>query len=1013
MAANTFPLGELSTEHLIGRDQERAVLRAVIDMPEHLAIVYVLGKGGQGKTRLLQAIPTEIMADHTSAQSVTWVGIFDLYHADIHTNSGIERAIIRQLESLGHKRAFAEYHKARAQYDRFRQAGGFGEALETRRRELGALFVEGFNKLTEATRLILCFDTVEMVQYESDVVQQVCGLEYGGVEVREWLEKTIPQLRNVVVVIAGRVAEKPHLWRDLQGAFGKALGQAPLRLSPDTSADQIAQARHIEIRLGGLSESETLTYFADLAERNERIRGAMLEAASCVEIYALTQGQPLRIAFVSTLIAGQSALPGNLLADMAGQQTHVDRLLIEEIQRLNSDVEIVLPYLALARKGLNGKMLRRMLAGAPVNLNWTLHKCTRVLNYIKGLPFAKTRPNSDLVFLHDEMYRLMNEYVLAERPQDLAVVCQVMETYYDEAIEEAQKAETTAKTEASRTNQRRDWQQCATERLYYQLLADPRRGFAVYRTLSDNAILGHEVGYDMSLRDETLRFFETQSDRAQQQLARDSAVRWVKRFLEQANYLRALAVANAVLAYGKPPFQHTGRDLFGAALQLYRGEALAYLGQNQEAEESLTTALAALLDSEPHDEYETQDRLHMIGRARHDLGYVYVWQNRIDEAVIEYSTAMSPLRQSGYESRRADTERDLAYAYALQGRWTDAVNLCEESLHRFRRTGQRYGEALALNVYGIVMAENDHPHRARERSEDALRIFRELDDDRGIGLSCMALGRAYRKLGNDNAYLFKGEADRFFAQARDYVSEALTLFTSQVSEPPRRREALAELGRIYRDWADLYRRRAAARDMSLSDEDSAQVADLDAQAREYLEQFIAVADAAMPAEQADVYEDLAELYLNQEQWVEALAFTDRVEQSTLPICRIWPGQGLHECPIPKYWLLLGKANLVRARVAMTRSWPEAIEYLTLAFAYFEAYSSTAVQLQVTRDRIYRELMRLTPDQVRELQAYCEAAEAKYQIEETMLRRMMPEAIEAIALIRGEVSEHGGTTDTRH
>ncbi|HID29172.1 MAG TPA: hypothetical protein EYP19_04120, partial [Desulfobacterales bacterium] len=200
------PLGALRTKRLVGRTREREAIKAAIEAEDELRVIHIIGGGGIGKTRLLEAIPEEILLTCSNKDRCQWGGIFDLYHTDIHTNSGIEAAILRALDADG----FKEYREKRAEYEKLRRAGGDPKLLEELREELWKLFVKGFNEITAQTRVILCFDTVELIQYESDMVQEVCGIEYGGVEVREWLKTVIPQLKNAVVIFAGR--PKPQLW---------------------------------------------------------------------------------------------------------------------------------------------------------------------------------------------------------------------------------------------------------------------------------------------------------------------------------------------------------------------------------------------------------------------------------------------------------------------------------------------------------------------------------------------------------------------------------------------------------------------------------------------------------------------------------------------------------------------------------------------------------------------------------------------------------------------------------
>lgn len=102
-------LGALRTKRLIGRTREREAIRTAIEAEGEFRVLHIIGDGGMGKTRLLEAIPEEILPMCSNKDRCQWGGIFDLYHTDLHTNSGIEAAIIKALAPEG----FTEYRARR------------------------------------------------------------------------------------------------------------------------------------------------------------------------------------------------------------------------------------------------------------------------------------------------------------------------------------------------------------------------------------------------------------------------------------------------------------------------------------------------------------------------------------------------------------------------------------------------------------------------------------------------------------------------------------------------------------------------------------------------------------------------------------------------------------------------------------------------------------------------------------------------------------------------------------
>lgn len=994
MCPARLSLGPLRTERLIGRTHEREAIQAAIEAEGELRVIHLIAWGGMGKTRLLEAIEEEILPKCGEKERCRWSGIFDLYHVDIHTNSGLEQAIIKALAPKG----FREYRAKRREYERLRSAGGDPRRLEEMRSELAELFIEEFNKITSSIRVILCFDTMELIQYESDVVQEVCDIGLLGIEVRDWLLTVIPRLDNAVVILAGR--PKPELWDDLQRQFDAAFAE---RKSP---------ASQLPIQIGALSYEEVCDYFEDLTAQNSRIAQAALTKDDCHYIHEVTEGKPLRVAFISTLIATKGLPPQKLLPGLA--PATVDESLIREMLQLSDDMQIALPCVAWMRKGLDSRLLQQLLEGA-AGVQWGISKCGRLLNGLKILPFVKWRHGSRVIWLHDEMYDLMDRHVLSGggHAEDKAKVCRIAIEYYDNRIAAARG---------------RNRENLMVERLYYQLLASPMQGFNQYRTLSDEAIITHEVGFDMSLRDEVLRFFAQQGPRAAwERIARDSAVRWVERLMRMGNHEKALEVAKRIWRQDRPPLKPTEDDpYYKAAIQIYWNEVSLYLARSRKEIDIATKFLRASIEYlesyVPSDTYQSQNHARLLGWADNVLGYASARLRNYNRAVAEYATAVRWLKRSEFQVMVADAEKNWAFVYAMLGRFGDARNLCKSALERYRCRGMKWGEAMTLNVLGWVEVEDDNPHRARKRCQDALSIFTELDDQRGIGLTSITLGRALRKLGSQDTYLFTSDADDLLEEAEDRLQSAIAIFPRVIDEPLREVEALAEMGRIYRDWAYVYRRRGKP--------DAPEVQKLEKQAEDCLHGAARTAqDLDFLVEETDAYADLAELCYNRQAYSEVVEWVAQAEKLFPQECILTQRSPapLEQCPLPQYFLILGKCSLLRGDVSWEHAqqkeeaandeteriirgqlskesadlYRQAVEWWTIAFGYFEFYSPTATTLSLTVEQIYRKLMALSPTQLRSLQDHCHHVEETYGLGHTTLHPEFPKLIEAVTLLRGE------------
>jgi len=173
--------GRLRTSKLIGRKRECEMLQTAIEADGELRVVYVTAPAGVGKTRLLAEVP-RLREQCSNVEQTKILPLLDFYFTDVQSNSSLEERILSRLD----RGPFAPYLERRDEFERRRKDGWFESGIEEQRAELAELFIQGFNEFTKNTRVILRFDTLELVQYEPDEVQKVFGLEERGIEVRSW-----------------------------------------------------------------------------------------------------------------------------------------------------------------------------------------------------------------------------------------------------------------------------------------------------------------------------------------------------------------------------------------------------------------------------------------------------------------------------------------------------------------------------------------------------------------------------------------------------------------------------------------------------------------------------------------------------------------------------------------------------------------------------------------------------------------------------------------------------------
>ena len=167
---------------MVGREQELKRLQTHLLSRGESHFLYYWADGGLGKTRLLEELRQMVKEAGPGFYSTR---IIDLYQTDTHSTSDVERAIIDGLDPE-HK-YFVHYRQERAKYELLRERGTDPGVLEQRREKLSHLFIEGCREMAlEARKLVICFDTVELLQYESSVVEEIAGLETVDTRIKPW-----------------------------------------------------------------------------------------------------------------------------------------------------------------------------------------------------------------------------------------------------------------------------------------------------------------------------------------------------------------------------------------------------------------------------------------------------------------------------------------------------------------------------------------------------------------------------------------------------------------------------------------------------------------------------------------------------------------------------------------------------------------------------------------------------------------------------------------------------------
>ncbi|HRQ31832.1 MAG TPA: ATP-binding protein, partial [Anaerolineales bacterium] len=353
--------------------------------------VFFSGEYGIGKTRLLQRI-LEVEKKYDGAPA----RLIDLYHFDHHTPEGLARAVYKCFEKTENEHYFNPFITARRRLDEAR-AGGDSKAIHEWLQKLLDSCAEGVKKMSAEHGVLLLFDTAEQFVYPT-------GKRF--VPAWEWLKGWVGDLPRGAVFFAGRPA-------------ASALFQGfPLSTT---------------IPLGFFTLEESNAYLTAVANRwsQETSQSVSFAEDEVQKLHALSQGRPILLAiFLESRMRDSQAFK-----NLSEYQTETfEQKVIEYL--LNQPVlGETLKATGRARKGINLELLVKICG-------MSQRDAKTALDTLKEMSFAKTFPDDERVYLHDDMYDLLEKYVYGEVSDTVErqAAAQAIYIYYkEEAIKQKNK----------------------------------------------------------------------------------------------------------------------------------------------------------------------------------------------------------------------------------------------------------------------------------------------------------------------------------------------------------------------------------------------------------------------------------------------------------------------------------------------------------------------------------------------------------------------------------------------
>ena len=352
-----------------------------------------------------------------------------------------------------------------------------------------------------------------------------------------------------------------------------------------------------------------------------------------------------------------------------------------------------------------------------------------------------------------------------------------------------------------------------------------------------------------------------------------------------------------------------------------------------------------------------------LARARlfTSIGYQFRLGGLLAQATAQYVKAQAAFRKSkdhlkDYWDEYAMLLNNLAFAYAKQGRMVLARPLAHEALRINEEMGHEYSTGLALSTLASIAQMRGNYSSAVTYGEEALTLFRELEDAHGTVLAYLSIAKARRRMAKHE--LEKGrkleEARQRLEEARLSLNNALDIATRAElgSDLP---VLYAEQGRVYRELGHITTR--------LEGLDKGIV--YYHRSEEQLHLALKVKGWGK-IERADTLQDLAEVFFDIGDQKTAQEHLTQVEELIGPEYRIVPGEPESGKDLPReYFAPLGKVEMLRGQMSFEQGQlVKGLQHYILAYAYFVRFSPDAVEKDTMVEYLYNHLREAPVEQRR-------------------------------------------------
>lgn len=690
----------VSKEIFVGRGDELGVFGEMLSGKCREWVLYIPGGGGIGKTRLLQCM-RQVALETPGQKEILVTDLLDFYNTILQTDLGLLRAIVSQLGETH----FPLYKQAeedlREQQELEMDPVRYREEID---KVIGGFFGD-YENLCKDHRVVMFFDTCEEMRgVEEWFVNDFLG-EIGKIE-KKRRDECPDDAMNVflpatIIALAGR--EERERFLDLSN-----LGEGVKRIT-----------------LSILSVDEVKEYYQQDSEIVHT-----LDEKRLGQLYTRTGGHPLYVALSFDWLKNEVGSVDELLKtpEPFGAE------LVDWVRRLGVRKKLAILCMALAWRRMEITMLAKLVGITEKEVGVLILELSK-------FSFVKYREAGEYstIHLHDEMRRLVNEFVWPKEQESRAVVWQLQSqvlAWYEDAIGSAFLLEG---KEAPKDDRQRA---LLAEWLYYQCQVDLNGAMQHYENLFRTAVHRLDLAFCDLLNQEIMRFVEKLLPKQRDELLFRQALTDFRR----DKYPKASNIWNSLLAAGRQDLLHATTLMLLVELESYTGKPDDAIAHACEAE-----ALYIQLRKDAKNPSLRKELGIQLGQLYNNWGYACRVKGEFQDALGYYQKALKIVDiKTQPDKHRARVLNNMGYIYFKQGDVVRARSYVGRALSIREKIDIPYELGLGYNTMGMIMEDLGWLQDAVDLYHKAFLAFEGAHSERGKALAMLNQGRINRLVNDYN-----------------------------------------------------------------------------------------------------------------------------------------------------------------------------------------------------------------------------------------------------------------------